>query len=613
MAFGRPHRTETRLAVSCRAMTVPTSTSSNAVSASRADGHIRTYRPPAALQAAVGYLIVAVLVTLRTWVDPTAHWIGGVGDAEQSMSFLGWFPFAVTHGHNPLHISYIDLPAGLNAMWDTTMPLAAYLIWPVRALFGIVAGYNVLFVAALALDGLATFVWLRRHTRHQLPAFIGGLMMVVGPYALAQTYGHLNLVLFFALPFMFILLEDIVRQPDVRSLRRGLALGVLGAVQLLCTEELLALVAVAFLIALAIAAGTAPRTALTRAARMAPSGIAAVVGFLLVAGIPLAYQFAGPGVLHAPPQQQDRYVTDMLNLVVPTTTAVLSPGALDNAIPAPAWTGSLVEWDGYIGVPLILLFGFAVRRWQPDRWFFVVGWTTVALVVLSLGPHLHINGAYTTSVPMPEIILDRLPLFNNILPNRFSLLVDFGLAAALALFVDRVALGPQPRSRALGWAATTLVAATFWPTLVPSSAANIPGYFEAGGDVAKIPPATAALLFPIPDIPSASTTAAALWQVDADFRFKMFSGAGISPTSTGAAGFGSPDQPLRCVTDSLQLTGSAAGCSATPHQFLKRLRALGIRLVIVGPTDHLPEISAYFTALTGTRPEADQGVLIWKV
>ncbi|MDQ6847003.1 MAG: hypothetical protein M3019_05395 [Candidatus Dormibacteraeota bacterium] len=577
------------------------------------DGRGRLRRPPSTALAALGYVVVAILVTFSAWTDPMARWIGGVGDAEQSMSFLGWFPFAVTHGLNPLHISYIDLPTGLNAMWNTTMPFAALLIWPARALFGIVAAYNIMFVAALTLDGLCTFVWLRRRTRHQAAAFIGGLMLVVGPYALGQTYGHLNLVLFFALPLMFILLEDIVRQPTVRQLRRGFGLGVLGAVQLLCSEELLALGAVAFVIALAITALGARRTAvLQTAAHIAPVAIAAIIGFVVLAGGPLVYQLVGPGVLQAPPQAGDRYVTDLVNLVVPTQTVLLSPGSLGAGHPIPSWTGGLTEWDGYIGVPLLLVFSFAMVRWRAG-WFRVVGWTTVVLVVLSLGPHLHVNGASSASVPMPEILIDRLPFLTSLLPSRFGLLVDFGLAAALATFVDRVGYRPQVHVRAMGWLAAGLVAATFWPASVPSSVVSVPRYFEAGGDVAQIPPATATLLFPLPDLPSASSTTAALWQAIPDFRFKMFSGAGISPTAAGAPGFGSPDLPLRCVTDSLQLTGSASGCSTTPPEFLVGLRALGIRLIIAGPTDHLREIAAYLTSLTGEQPHQDQGVLIWTV
>jgi hypothetical protein len=67
------------------------------------------------------------------------------------------------------------------------------------------------------------------------------------------------------------------------------------------------------------------------------------------------------------------------------------------------------------------------------------------------------------------------------------------------------------------------------------------------------------------------------------------------------------------VTDELQGSGVTTGCSLTPPEFLARLRGLGIHLIIVGPVDHLSEITAYMTAVTGRQPQRDQGVLIWPV
>lgn len=568
---------------------------------------------PATMWAALGYLAVAALVTARAWGDPANTWIGTPGDPEKFMGFLAWFPFAVTHGLNPLHMTYVDLPTGINAMWDGTVPFAAYAVWPARALFGPVAAYDVAVIGALLLDGLGTFLWLRRHTRHQVAAFVGGLMMVVGPYALARTYGHLNLVLFFALPFMFLLLEDIVREPEHR-LRRGFLFGALAAVQLLCGEEPLALGAIALAVALAIAAATSPRRALSRAMSVLPAGTAALAGFLLIGGVPLGYQFLGPDIVHGVFQPPDVYVTDLANLVVPTTAQVISlggPGA--EGIPAGTWTGGPIEWDGYIGVPLLLLVAFALVHWRRDRWLLIVGCSTVVLTVLSLGPHLHVNGVDHTRWPLPEAVIDSLPVFKSILPNRFSLVVDFGLAAVIAVFIDRVAFSTTLWRRAAGVVATAVVAASMWPALVPASNTYIPPYFRTGGDVADLSPASAALVFPIPFVGSAASTSSALWQAVADFRFKMFSGATTSATSAGTVGFGSPDLPLRCVTDELQGSGSTTGCNLTPPAFLARLRGLGIRLVIVGPVDHLSEITAYMTALTGRQPQRDQGVLIWPV
>jgi hypothetical protein len=46
---------------------------------------------------------------------------------------------------------------------------------------------------------------------------------------------------------------------------------------------------------------------------------------------------------------------------------------------------------------------------------------------------------------------------------------------------------------------------------------------------------------------------------------------------------------------------------------LSQLRALGVRLVILAPSPHQADIVAYVTALIGTPPHQDEGVLVWSV
>jgi hypothetical protein len=44
--------------------------------------------------------------------QPNKKWIGGPGDPMKFMEFLGWYPFAIGHGLNPLLNSYVNLPGG---------------------------------------------------------------------------------------------------------------------------------------------------------------------------------------------------------------------------------------------------------------------------------------------------------------------------------------------------------------------------------------------------------------------------------------------------------------------------------------------------------------------
>jgi hypothetical protein len=204
-------------------------------------------------------------------------------------------------------------------------------------------------------------------------------------------------------------------------------------------------------------------------------------------------------------------------------------------------------------------------------------------------------------------------VFDNILPNRFSLLIDLGLAAVLATFVDCV-LSARRRFVAIsGTALVAAVAVAWWPALVPASHQPIPRYFQGGGDVNRLSVGTAALVFPVPYAGPPETAEPSLWQAAADFRLKLVSVTSISAAPTGAVAFGSTVEPLTCVATSLQLRGTADVCRTTPMAVLSQLRALHVSLVILGPSPHQADIVAYVTALIGSPPQQDQGVLIWSV
>ena len=46
---------------------------------------------------------------------------------------MRWWPYAISHGLNPLYSHQIGAPAGYNLAWATTVPVAAVLLTPVSA------------------------------------------------------------------------------------------------------------------------------------------------------------------------------------------------------------------------------------------------------------------------------------------------------------------------------------------------------------------------------------------------------------------------------------------------------------------------------------------------
>jgi hypothetical protein len=89
-----------------------------------------------------------------------------------------------------------------------------------------------------------------------------------------------------------------------------------------------------------------------------------------------------------------------------------------------------LEIGGYIGVPLLLLSGFFVWRSRRSPRMQLAVILLLGAALLSLGPHLAVDG-HVTGVPLPFLVLDKLPLLKNILPSR----IDFALGACMGAVV----------------------------------------------------------------------------------------------------------------------------------------------------------------------------------
>ena len=95
-------------------------------------------------------------------------------------------------------------------------------------------------------------------------------------------------------------------------------------------------------------------------------------------------------------------------------------------------------FDAYLGLPLILILILQLRELQRRPYLKPLLLSLLAIVILSLGPTLHIAGV-TTSIWLPWRLALRLPLISQALPSRFSMYVALvaGLTAALWLAAAR--------------------------------------------------------------------------------------------------------------------------------------------------------------------------------
>src|SRR5579864_6703095 len=198
--------------------------------------------PAAWLLAAAAYLLAAIALFGHAWADPFHRWVGAPQDAPLFVWAMRWWPWAVTHGHDPLFTHFLGVPAGVNLTWVTAVPALSLGLAPVTLAAGPVFSYNAAMTLALAGSALSADVAIARIVHDRRAAFAGGLLFGFSPFIVAQSLGHLMLSAAFVLPLLALVLGEAVvvqRRPPWQS---GIALGLLAALQFYVGEELLAII-----------------------------------------------------------------------------------------------------------------------------------------------------------------------------------------------------------------------------------------------------------------------------------------------------------------------------------------------------------------------------------
>src|SRR4029077_20100105 len=89
---------------------------------------------------------------------------------------LGWVPWAIEHGRNPMFTDRVFAPDGVSLTWTAVIPGAAIVLWPVTRAFGCVVSYNGLMLLAPALAAWAAYLVCHRLTHAFWPSLLGGYL-----------------------------------------------------------------------------------------------------------------------------------------------------------------------------------------------------------------------------------------------------------------------------------------------------------------------------------------------------------------------------------------------------------------------------------------------------
>jgi hypothetical protein len=458
-----------------------------------------------------------------------------LGDPDEMTWFLAWAPWAVTHGHNLFFTHLLDAPHGVNLANNTSVPLLGLLAAPITFALGPIAAMNVLLRLAIAASAAACYFVFRRWCSGETGPFFGGLVFGFSPALLSHlhSYGHLDLVFVPLIPIMIALVDELVVRQRRSPVRLGALLGVVAAAQYLISAELFADTVLFGAFAIACVACRHPGQVKDRIRYTSRGAAAGIALFAVFAGYPIYLALFGPGHLRGPVQaiiHLQAFRTDVAESVVPDARQLLFPHSLARLSKATlgpvSRAGGGAELGGYLGLPLLIttaVVAIAARRAAVVK---LAALLAVASFLLSLGSRLQIAG-HVTSLPLPEVVLAKLPLYDNIVPARFSIFVALFVALTLAVGVDHVlATGRlDQKMRAAAYALVFIGLGTSVATLVPrlpvstETTALAPGVVTAVHDL--IPAGAVVLAYPYPVPPYAE---AMLWQASDSFRFSLLGG-----------------------------------------------------------------------------------------
>jgi len=574
--------------------------------------HPSTWRSVAPTVLAIGiYAAIAVVAFWHAWAaDPNSFALSGGGDQAASMWFLTWAPYAVLHGHNPLFSNYANYPFGVNLVANTsTLPLGL-LAAPVTLLFGQVVSFNLLGTLALVASAVAAYALVRRFTSWRPAAFAGGLLYGFSPYMVAQGIGHLNLVFVPLPPLILLVVHDLVVRQRGRPVWRGAVLGLLVVVQFFISSEVLLGTIVIGAVGVLVAALFARREVRDRFRYTVTALASAAFVALVLLSYPVWFLVAGPAHVVGPIQAHPQiYRADLLGPILPDSLQRFAPATFTRIADRFAGNGS--ENGSYLGLPLVLVIAastVALRRVAVVR---VAAILCAVAFVLSLGSRLMVDNR-TTGVPMPEGIFDKLPLFNNALPVRFSLYVSLCGAVILGVVLERIRRARLGRNRAASLAAPALVAVAVFLPLVPAwpyvmQPTGVPSYFTSRAAEA-IPPDTVTLVYPFPD---ASFANPENWQATTFLRFKLPGGRFIVPQPRGAASSSRPS--LTDTTLSALSTGTPPRRTTSLRVRIQaQLRSWHVRNIVAIPTGaNFAQAETYLTWLLGRPPTHSAGADTW--
>lgn len=542
--------------------------------------------------ALVAYLGLSLATTGWRWLpDPSASCACQGNDPTFYMWALRWWPYALTHGLNPLESHFVWYPVGANVARAASIPSAALALWPVTALFGPLVSYNVMSLASPTLAGFCAYLLCRHVVRRELPAVAGGYLFGFGAYQLPQMVGHPNLSLVFLVPLIVLVALRRVEGQMSRAAYVA-ALAALFIAQVGLSTEVLTTTALMGGVMLVAAYVLTRGKARERVDGLVLETIAA--GWIAVAiASPFIYYALVKG--GAPAEAiGDGYGLDLLNPIVPTITTWAGGGAF-HGLTVRFEGGAFAEANGYLSLPIIIAFGLWAARTHRRLLARLALVAAIASFLMALGGHLHVAGA--EAIPLPWHLIEGLPAIRQITTSRIAMYTSLAVAVGIAAWLAESPPAPRAAARRR-WAVFALGAVLVFPSLggeLWSAPPPPPAFFRTGAWRHYLRPGETVLA-----LPYAQDGTSMGWQAECGFCFRM---------PEGYLGHSGATQ----ITSQKVANELGANERVDPRLLEAFLVRYGVRDIVVDTSPRTPSPYALQFATLGMRGTLVGGVWVYRV
>jgi len=386
-----------------------------------------------ALAVIAAYLVVTVVMTwpFVNYAEFARASYGG--DMRLIIWTLAWDNHALLTG-TPLFQSNLFFPAQDSLRYNEhlfgvslfTLPWAAAGASPILA-------HNVTWWLAWPLNGLASFLFIRRFVGDALASFVGSLAFISSFYVMLHAHGHLHLIWLWPLPLSLFLLERWFDRPGWGRLSTWVGVFLLGALTSWYVAVMMLTVnGVMGLLLLAVPSVEPRRPGGWRWKSHALHLVCAGAAILVVV-YPFGRHYVG--MRGGPGEAAANAATLASYLIPPENTLIgrLWPVGLGDVQPGPIW-GETTLFAGWIALALALAGLLSLRGWRGSGRVWIFPALAVGGFLISLGPSPSLLGG--SSLFAPFAWLAELPGFEGMrAPARFAAVAMLGVAGLAAMGV----------------------------------------------------------------------------------------------------------------------------------------------------------------------------------